>query len=358
MLNKRKVEQIKGFLTNFGLVITILICTSASAYATYTGLIDSVAPFIAGTVALASFFLMLYFSNIIAKFLNSTNSLISRFLLVITAAFLIFSSSTMWSIVGLSKNEIYRLANYDQYKIFSNEFTESQLVPKYKSAQQSINIAQKDTTRILNNSSEGLYTGNKTKGTIWKSAIVVDKKINDIRSKVDTVINDINTAQNIITSEMRIMESDPESFTKRNYSNHVRKINLELQKILSPGINIGLISLESSIQNLEQTLRDYAKTKHTSTQKALITEANTLQGDIEQITNAFKALNISIAPLKDLASSEPTIKLCYENILNMLHWWALCITLDFVPFLFMIILVQKTMTTTSKKSLKFTNSYS
>jgi len=358
MLNKRKIEQIKSWLTKLGLIITILICTSASAYATYTGLIDSVTPFIAGTVALASFFLMLYFSNIIANFLNSTSSIFSRIILVITAAFLIFSSSTMWSIVGLSKNEIYRLSNYDQYKVFSSEFTESKLIPKYKSAQQSILIAQKDTARILKNSSEGLYTGNKKKGTIWKSATVVDRKINDIRSKVDTVINEINSAQKTITNEMRIMESDPESFTKRNYSNHVRKINLELQNILSPGINIGLISLENSIQNLEQTLRDYSKTKHTSTQKALITEANTLQGDIEQISNAFKALNISIAPLKDLASSEPTIQLCYDNILNMLHWWALCITLDFVPFLFMIILVQQAMPHPQKKDLRLTSKYS
>ncbi|WP_320174154.1 hypothetical protein [Maridesulfovibrio sp.] len=355
MFNRRKIEQLKTALTTFGLLLTILICTSASAYATYTGLIDSVSPFIASTVALASFFLMLYFSNIIAKFLSSTHSFISRILLIITAAILIFSSSTMWSIVGLSKNEIYRLSNYDQYKTFSNNFTESDLIPKYITAQQSINIAQKDTERILKNSSQGLYTGNQKKGTIWKSATIVDKKISDIQNKVDSNIEKINASQKIITSELSIMESDPESFTKRNYSNHVRTINLELQKILSPGIGIGQISLENSIKNLEQTLREYSQQKQTSTQKALTTEANTLQGDLEQIQKAFKALDITIAPLKDLASSEPTIKLCYNNILNMLHWWALCLTLDFVPFLFMIILVQKTITNPGKRSLNFTN---
>ncbi|WP_319763852.1 hypothetical protein [Maridesulfovibrio sp.] len=355
MLSKRERENIIKFISNSGLIITILICTSASAYATYMGLSESVSSYISGTVAIASFFLMLYFSNIIANFLQGTQKKTSKVLLIIFSIFLIFSSSTMWSIVGLSKNEVYRLANYDQYKIFSNSFQSSDIIQKYKAAEQSVEIANNDIARLLKNSEGGIYTGTNKRGTLWKSSKVLYGKTNSTCHKIRTLTLAIEDAQTKITNEMSTMETDPEAFSKSNYPNHVRVINIALQKILSPGINIGISSLTKSMITTSKAISSFATGKHSSTQKALAAEASTLRNNADQITKAFDHLNFTLKPLKDSASREPTISLCFANILKMLHWWALCMTLDLVPFFFMIILVRKGVGNIHSTRINFTS---
>ena len=207
------------------MTVAMLLCAGVSAYATYIGFSVQIEKHLAIMFAITSCIVMLFAAylagwTVQSKYVKKIKALI---LLIVMGA--VFSFSTLWSIVGMAKNEVFRIDSAQNINAFVAAYSNTGYPQQYASAVTAVDQTEKSIRRVANNSSKGMYTGASGKGTLYHSMALVADKLGQakiILRDSQKLVAEYNTA---IKSNLSTIQDNLEVIDRKQFSQRVTSIN-------------------------------------------------------------------------------------------------------------------------------------
>jgi hypothetical protein len=337
--------QDKELFQKILLILTIAIAAIISSYSTYLGFetqVESV--YFAAGLAAISGLMLLSFSYGITHVVKSDN--INNFFKLILIPFIliaIFFFSTLWSIVGIAKNELQSIHFKSANSQFINRYSAESLIPLMTNAE---NIMSSLSISVKNNkinAEKGKFTGIAKRGRVSRNFEFLEEKINLSANQFKKLKNGIQAKFFDINENMAKLTRIDYLSRKDEYLLLLRKTNDLLGSIknttFTSDINICIASVSKAAELFEDIKE---QSKYSQTTEAFInSEINSLNSYKEELETAKEALVFTYQPV-DIEFIETNVKdLSFIYFFKILHWWALCLAIDFSSIALMSLLLKE-----------------
>jgi len=323
------------------MTIAMLLCAGVSAYATYIGFSVQIEKHLAILLAIASCVVMLFAAYLAGWTVQSKHTTKFKALVLLVVMSAVFAFSTLWSIVGMAKNEVFRIDSAQNINAFVAAYSNTGYLQQYASAVTAVDQTEKSIRRVANNSSKGMYTGASGKGTLYHSMALVADKLGQakiILRDSQKLVAEYNTA---IKSNLSTIQDNLEVIDRKQFSQRVTSINEALASLKqvegSAILTESIVALDSVINTIT-SLKEGQAARGAKT-ALLEAELQSLTSNRDRMENLANTIKVSIDGLSFSPVTEPPIIQCFRHFEYTFHWWALSIALDIVPVWLMVALM-------------------
>ncbi|WP_419786260.1 hypothetical protein [Pseudodesulfovibrio sp.] len=333
------IERAKPIMTTFAM----LACAGVSAYATYEGLAVQVTKGFALLLSFASWIVVLFAAYYAGAKLLKRSSFFMRFFIVVLAFCGILSFSTLWSVVGMAKGQVFILGAAESINNFVVEYSTSGYQQHYASALSAVKQTMESVATVRKNSERGLYTGVAKPGVITKSMTLVEEKLRKAEDFMGQATADAHKFDDAIRTNLTNIQGSIDSLDKKEFFRQSNEINSALASLNhlngSQMLNESIVALNSVIDILDdKTAEDSQKGRK---REVLAAEVKSLISCKERMQDALMGMQFKVTPLSVASVTDPLILQCLKHFPSTFHWWALSVALDVVPFLLMLNLLSR-----------------
>lgn len=331
-------EKMKASL----MTTAMLLCAGVSAYATYIGFSMQIEKDLAVMFAVASCVVMLFAAYLAGWIVQSSYSKKMKGVVLFIVLGAVFSFSTLWSIVGMAKNEVFRIDTASNINTFVAEYSNTGYPQQYASAVTVVEQTEQSIRRVADNSSKGMYTGISGKGTLYNSMILVAEKLGQAKRVLGDSKELVAKYNASIRSNLSVIQDNLEAIDRKQFSQRVGAINEALASLKQVQGSTLLTESIVSLDSIINTIRSLKESQRASGKKTAILEAElqSLESNRDRMKNLAETIKVTMTALSFSPVTEPPIIQCFRHFKYTFHWWALSIALDIVPVWLMVALMQ------------------
>ena len=332
MINKRKVEYI---LKASCIGLAVCTCAVASSYFTYEGLLATQEPTASLMLAVISgLLLVLCPSGLFALKAKIKNTPLRVIFIVGLPAF-IFFVSTIWTVVGMAKDEMFANRVQENNDAFIDNFRPTQVTDNIDRTHQLVNKVNDFAMLVEKNAKQGLYSGLSGRGDISRT-------MEQLHRKVKITIADLNRLEGVVDEDLKViteltkeMQHIKEWQRREEYLNTIREVNQRVEAVKEIGLDLMIngvkLSVSSASENLalikEENLRR-------ATSKGIVeSEIRTLKGLAQELDELSQRLSVDLPKVSVAAMNHLPQELALIMFFQIYNWWALSLAMDYAPFL-------------------------
>lgn len=313
---------------------TIVACATVSSYSTYQGLLAVLNPQFSLALAVCSGLILVTLPYAMFKLFDNIRFIPLRLVCLFVIPMSLFALSTVWSIVGLAKNEIFMHLVQENNTEFVDKYYPSEVTSRMDRVSQLLTNVEAFAERGKKNAMSGLYSGMAGQGDIARTMELLAEKTRTSSEQMVLVDNKVGDELVKVSGLVGTMQSLNNWDDRDEYLTVIREVNRTVKEIESTGFDIMLREARTSVDGAALNLKTIQEQnlKRDSSRGVVESEIKTLNAYGEEIDRLLENSTVSL-PLVDVRRMDtPIVVLAFNNMFNIFNWWALCLGLDFAPF--------------------------
>ncbi len=328
------VSKLSYYLKVSLICLTVIACAFVSSLSTYQGLQAVLDKSFSLALAICSGLILVMLPFAMFKLLDNARYPIVRFAYFIIIPLGIFVLSTVWSIVGLAKDEIFMNLVQETNTNFVNNYYPSEITGKLEKANLLIGNVEAFAEQAEMNAKTGVYSGLPGVGDISRTVGVLHGKAAISKIQLQQLESRVSDELDRITELVSRMHNLNHWDDRNEYMDVIREVNRNVKSIEDVGLDVMLNDVITNVESARDNLITIQKEKlKRATSKGVIdSEIRSLQAYADELQRLNENLVVSLPLVNVRAMDTPIVLLAFKNMLKIINWWALCLGLDFAPF--------------------------
>lgn len=314
--------------------LTIVACAFVSSFSTYHGLQAVLDRGFSMALAVCSGLILIMLPFAMFKLLENTRYTLVRVAYLVIIPLGIFVLSTVWSIVGLAKDEIFMNQVQQTNTDFVNNYYPSEITGKLNKAELLLDNVEAFAEQAEKNAQSGVYSGLPGVGDISRTMGLLHGKVSISILQLQQLESNVADDLGKITMLVSKMHSLTHWEDREEYMDVIREVNRTVKSIEDVGLDVMLNDVMTSVQSAADNLQVIQKDnlKRASSRGVIDSEIRSLQAYHAELNKLSANLSVQLPLVNVQQMDTPIVILAFRDMLKIFNWWALCLGLDFAPF--------------------------